>query len=397
MVYTDADSRPTGESQSCDVNPSITGVGMTTFAKSDDRNLQELLRVASERALTDSEIDPKEVDSIHVGNMAAKAFNNRAGIANTLASTIGTKGIAHRVENTSASGASAFLEGYDAVRSGRAETALVVGGEKMSAADTETSTEVISRITHKQEYNQGITLPSFAGLAADRYLEKYDACRRDLAEVAVKNHANAMANPYAHFNEQIRIDDVVESPVVASPLRLYDCCPVSDGAAAIILTANDEDDSIRITACEGAIGTHAVADRSDPLRIESVRTAGERAYTRAQISPDDIDLACIHDAFSILEWLELEELGFADSGEAWELTRKGYTDIGGDLPINPGGGLKARGHPLGATGVSQIIEIVWQLRRDLPGERTAIGSQRGLAVNVAGFGNNAICTILEAV
>ena len=397
MVYTDTDSESTAEFQSCNVNPSITGVGMTTFAKSDDRSLQELLRIASERALPGSAIDTKKVDSINVGNMAAKAFNSRAGVANALASTVGTKGIAHRVENTSASGASAFLDGYDAVRSGRSETALVVGGEKMSAVDTETSTEVISRITHKQEYNQGITLPSFAGLAANRYLDKYDACRRDLAEVAVKNHANALANPYAHFNKQIHIDDVVASPVVASPLRLYDCCPVSDGAAAIILTANDKDGSIQVTACEGAIGTHAVADRSDLLRIESVRTAGKRAYTCAQISPSDIDLACIHDAFSILEWIELEELGFADSGKAWELTRKGRTDIGGDLPVNPGGGLKARGHPLGATGISQIIEIVWQLRGDLPDERTVTDPQCGLAVNVAGFGNNAICTILEAV
>lgn len=380
--------------------PRISGVGMTTFRKADDRPLLELFGIAAERALSDAGVDPSSLDSVHVGNMAAEAFNARSGLANALVGSIGATGAAaHRIENTSATGASAVLDAVDAIRSGRARAALVVGGEKMSTADTATATEIISRITHDSEYEQGITLPSFAGLAADRYLQEYGADRRDLARVPVKSHANAAVNPYAQFNELIDVSDVVDSPAIASPLRLFDCCPTSDGAAAVVLTAASRADGgeppIRITACESAVGTHAVADRSDPLTIESVEMAGEQAYEAAGIGPNDLDVACIHDAFSILEWLEMEELGLADRGEAWTLTRDGVTDRDGEVPVNPGGGLKARGHPLGATGVSQVVELFWQLRGDLPEERAVGHPTRGLAVNVAGFGNNSVCTVLE--
>ncbi|WP_275542420.1 thiolase family protein [Halorubrum sp. Hd13] len=378
--------------------PAITGAGMTAFATADDRSLLDLLLVAAERALDDADRDPADVDSVHVGNMAAEAFNRRSGLANALVGGLGMTGVtARRVENTSASGASAFQSAVAAVASGRSERALAVGGEKMSAADTATATEIISRITHDREYEQGVTLPSFGGLAAAAYLRETDADRRDLARVAVKNHANAYANECAQFNKRIDVGDVLASPSVASPLRLYDCCPTSDGAAAVVVEAGAAatDDPVTVAACESATGTHAVADRTDPLEIESVRVAGERAYDAAGFGADAIDLACIHDAFTILEWLEMEELGLAPEGRAWERTRDGLTDLDGELPVNPGGGLKARGHPLGATGISQVIELVWQLRGDLPDERAVDGASRGLAVNVAGFGNNAVCTLLE--
>ena len=378
--------------------PAITGAGMTAFATADDRSLLELLLVAADRALDDADRDLAGVESVHVGNMAAEAFNHRSGLANALVGALGMTGVtARRIENTSASGASAFQSAVAAVASGRSERALAVGGEKMSAADTETATEIISRITHDREYEQGVTLPSFGGLAAAAYLRDADADRRDLARVAVKNHANACSNEYAQFGKRIDVEDVLASPSVASPLRLYDCCPTSDGAAAVVVEPEPgaTDDAVTVAACESATGTHAVADRADPLAIESVRTAGERAYDAAGFGADAVDLACIHDAFTILEWLEMEELGLAPAGRAWELTRDGRTDLDGELPVNPGGGLKARGHPLGATGISQVIELVWQLRGDLPDERAVDGAARGLAVNVAGFGNNAVCTLLE--
>ncbi|QLG64125.1 thiolase C-terminal domain-containing protein [Halorarum salinum] len=370
---------------------------MTPFAGRHDRSLRSLLEDAAERALADAALAPSAVDSIHVGNMAAEAFTGRSGLGNSLAGSIGAMGAsARRIENTSASGASAFLDGVAAVESGRAETALVVGGERMSAADTATATEIISRITHDREYRHGVTLPSFAGLAADRYLREYDATREDLARVAVKNHANAAANPYAQFTDPVEVDDVLSSPPIATPLRLYDCCPTGDGAAAVVIAADGRDgDAVEVAACRSAVGTHAVADRADPLLIESVRRAGERAYEGAGIGPDRVDVACIHDAFTILEWLEMEELGLAPAGEAWRLTREGRTAVGGDLPVNPGGGLKARGHPLGATGVSQLVELVWQLRGEAPAERSVEDPEYGLAVNVAGFGNNSVCTILR--
>lgn len=376
--------------------PAIAGVGMTRFQSADERSIGELLTAAAERALADADCDPSTVDSVHVGNMAAEAFNERSGLANALVGTLGMMGAAaRRIENTSASGASVFLDAYEAVATGRYDTALAVGGEKMSTADTSTSTEIISRITHDAEYEQGMTLPSFAGLATARYLHEFDADRRDLARVAVKNHANACKNEYAQFSKRIDVDDVIASPPVATPLRLYDCCPTSDGAAAVLITSEPTKRDVSVAACESAVGTHAVADRSNPLNIESVRLAGERSYDAAGFGPSEIDVACIHDAFTILEWLEMEELGFAAPGEAWNLTRDGTTDLDGELPINPGGGLKARGHPLGATGLSQIIELVWQLRGDVPAERAVSDPNRGLAVNVAGFGNNSVCTLLE--
>lgn len=390
------------ETASTGPKPIISGVGMTTFATADDRPLDELLCVASERALRDADLDSNSIDSVHVGNMAAEAFNKQSGLANQLVDNLALTGVAaNRVENTSASGASAFQAAISAIQTGRYETVLAVGGEKMSTVDTETSTEIISRISHSQEYKQGITLPSFAGLAADSYFRRHGATRKALAQVAVKNHANALSNEYAQFRKEIKIDDVLESPSIAEPLRLYDCCPTGDGAAAVVITAEGASRSegnttdVEVAACESATGTHAVADRPDLLEIKSVRDAGIAAFTVAGFGPKWVDVACIHDAFTILEWLEMEELGLATSGEAWQLTRDGVTAVDGKIPINPGGGLKARGHPLGATGLSQIIELVWQLRGDVPEQRMVDTPQRGLALNVAGFGNNSVCTLLK--
>lgn len=390
------------EAASAGRKPVICGVGMTTFSTADDRPLDELLRFASEQALRDADLDSSAIDSVHVGNMAAEAFNEQSGIANQLVGNLALTGVAaHRVENTSASGASAFQDAISAIQTGRYDTVLAVGGEKMSTVDTKTSTEIISRISHRREYEQGITLPSFAGLAADSYFRTHGATRDALAQVAVKNHANALSNEYAQFRKEIRIDDVLESPAIAEPLRLYDCCPTGDGAAAVVITAEGASTSecnttdVEVAACESATGTHAVADRPDLLEIKSVRDAGTAAFTVAGFSPESIDVACIHDAFTILEWLEMEELGLAASGEAWQLTQDGDTAVDGDIPVNPGGGLKARGHPLGATGLSQIIELVWQLRGDVPEQRMVAAPQRGLALNVAGFGNNSVCTLLE--
>mgnify|MGYP000468813629 CR=1 FL=1 len=374
----------------------VTGAGMTRFSGESEQPLIQLLETAALAALDDAGVSPEQLDLVVVANMAAEAFSGQSGLANILVGSLGAYGAsARRVENTSASGASAFESGVHALRSGSAATALVVGGEKMSSADTATATEIISRITHDREYEQGVTLPSFGGLAAAAYLDAYDADRTDLARISVKNHANAAENDYAQFRKRIDVEDVLDSPAVASPLRLYDCCPTSDGAAAVLITAEPTTDAVSVAACEGATGTHAVADRTDPLEIESVRLAGEYAYETAGFGAETIDVACIHDAFSILEWLEMEELGLAPEGEAWRLTRDGETALDGELPVNPGGGLKARGHPIGATGVSQLVEVVWQLRGEVADERSVEDPSVGLALNLAGFGNSAVCTLLS--
>ncbi|MFC3959170.1 thiolase C-terminal domain-containing protein [Halovivax cerinus] len=368
---------------------------MTPFESESGDGGVALAERAARRAIDDADVQPDSIDSVHVANMAAEAFEARTGIQNALCGALGIEGaVADRVENTSASGASAVLRGVDAIRTGRADRVLVVGVEIMSRSDRDDTTEIISRLVHDREYAQGVTLPSFAGLAADRYLDVYDADPDALAAVAVKNHRNALYNPFAQFQKRITREEARTSPPVAEPLRLYDCCPTSDGAAALVLDANEG--PVRVAGIAGATGTHAVAERSDPLEIASVADAGARAMTAAGVDHDEIDVACIHDAFTILELLELEELGFVDRGTAWRATLDGQTDLDGDLPVNPGGGLKARGHPLGATGISQLVELVWQLRGDVPGDRDPVANAEvGLALNVAGFGNNAICTIVE--
>ncbi|WP_121743307.1 thiolase C-terminal domain-containing protein [Natronorubrum halophilum] len=372
----------------------VTGVGMTRFESESSSAVLELAERAAWRALSDAAVEPKDVTSVHVGNMAAEAFAERTGIENALCGSLGVEGaIADRIENTSASGASAVLRAVHALEAGASSCALVVGVETMSSAETAVATELISRLVHDREYAQGVTLPSFAGLAADHYLRTYDVDPSALAQVAVKNHRNAAANPYAQFQRSITLETALNSPPVAEPLRLYDCCPMSDGAAALVLETTGDD--VRIAGITGATGTHAVAERPSPLEIESVERAGEQALSDAGITRDDVDVACIHDAFTILELLELEELGFYDRGDAWRATADGETSLDGQLPVNPGGGLKARGHPLGATGVSQVIELTWQLRGDAPEERRVADPETGLALNVAGFGNNAVCTILE--
>lgn len=380
----------------------VSGVGMTPFESDAERSLPDLAAAAAETALTDAAVDPADVDALHFGNALAEALDESAGLANALAAALGCDDAsADRIENTSATGASAFHRGVDRVESGNADVALVVGAEKMSAGDTRSVTEAISRLVHRREYAQGITLPSFGGLAAGAYLDRHDAPREALAAVAAKNHGNAVDNPVAQFRKSIDLEDALDSPVVAAPLRLYDCCPMSDGAAAVVLTGaagdgSDLREAPRVAGTASATGTHAVAERPDPLSIDSVETAGERVFDRAEIRPDDVDVACIHDAFTVLELIELEELGFYEPGTAWEATLDGDTALDGDLPVNPGGGLKARGHPLGATGLSQIVELVWQLRGDLPETRRVDGAETGFAINVAGFGNNSVCTVLRA-
>ena len=388
----------------------VAGVGMTPFESDSGRSLTDLAATAAEAALADAAVDPAAVDALHFGNALAEALDESAGLANALAAALGLDGAsADRVENTSATGASAFHRGVEGVESGATgsaeddgtDVALVVGAEKMSAGDTRSVTEAISRLVHRREYAQGITLPSFGGLAAGAYLDRHDAPRESLAAVASKNHGNAVDNPVAQFRKPIDVADALDSPVVAAPLRLYDCCPMSDGAAAAVLTRTAGDDpgprdAPRVAGIASETGTHAVAERPDPLSIDSVRTAGERVFDRAGVGPDDVDVACIHDAFTVLELIELEELGFYETGTAWEATLDGDTALDGDLPVNPGGGLKARGHPLGATGLSQIVELVWQLRGDLPETRRVDGAETGFAINVAGFGNNSVCTVLRA-
>jgi acetyl-CoA C-acetyltransferase len=257
------------------------------------------------------------------------------------------------------------------------------------------------------EYNMGLTLPSFGGMFARLYMERYGCTERDLALIAVKDHANGTLNKYAHVQTTCTIEAIADSETahvvnnyVAEPLRIYSTCPVSDGAAALVLVNMDspkaklfEKKPVRIAGVASATDTHCVHNRKDPLYLDAVRLAGEKAYAMAGLGPKDISFAELHDAFVVLELAISEELGLFERGKAYLAVREGATAINGRLPINPSGGLKAKGHPVGATGVSQIVELARQLRGEVEPGRQVKDPKYGMAVNFGGFGDNVVATI----
>lgn len=376
----------------------VIGCGVTKFGKH-DRSVVDLLAEASLKALEDSNTLEGDFDAVYVGNMASGEFEGRSGIANALVSELGLEpAFASKIENTSGSGGAAVLAGWMSVASGQSDLTLVAGGEKMTSVSTEEVTDIIATLTHPDEYKHGVTLLAFAGLQARYYLEKYKAPRESLAKVAVKNHHNATLNPTAQFQKTITVQDVLDSPVVADPLRLYDFCPITDGAAAIVLCPAERarkhaEDPVAISGIGGATDTHVVHERADPTVLKSVKRAAEKAYRMAGRDPRQVDVAELHDMSTLLEIIQSEDVGFFPKGTGWKAVEDGTTSLKGELPINTSGGLKAKGHPIGGTGVAQVVEVTNQLRGKC--DKRQVEAEVGLTCNVAGFGNNTVVTILE--
>ncbi len=378
----------------------IIGASMTQFGQRDGW-VRDLLTEAGEACLADAGVPRADVEHIYVANMASGEFEGQTGLMNALAHDMGLLGAyAERVDNTSGTGGAGVFEAWQSVASGASDCTLLVGGEKMTHRTTAESTDVIASLTHPVEYKHGATLPSFAGLTARHYLERFDAPRESLAEVAVKNHANGTLNPNAQFQREIDVETALDSPVIADPLRLYDFCPVTDGGAALLLCPADRaeeytDDFLRVTGVAGATDTHVVHEREDPTVMKGVVESGEQAFRMAGWDRDDVDIAELHDMFTILEFLQLEGLGFADQGTAWRMASEGTTARDGDLPVNTSGGLKSKGHPLGASGVAQVVELYRQIRGEAGARQ--VEADRGLACNVGGFGNCVVTTLVEGV
>lgn len=388
----------------------IVGVGHTKFGKWSGGTFTDMLCAAAVEALDDAGIKTGEghgIDQVFVASMGSGLVNRQSGVASALVDTLNLRpAMAETIENGPASGASAVKLGYMAIASGLCDAVLVVGGEMMRVISGWEGTDFVATMLHPEaEYDYGLTLPAFAGMFTRLCMEKYGITERDLAVVSVKNHEHAMHNPVAHIRLVPSLyaiaddeDANVINPYVADPLRVYHCCPVSDGAAAVLLCAMDSADRfikkpVKIAGIGQATDTHAVAEREVPTDLLAVRLAAQRAYKMAGLTPQDIDVAELHDAFQILEVVESEEVGFFERGQGHIAARNGETKVGGRIPINTSGGLKAKGHPLGATGVSQIVELVRQLRGEAAG-RQVEGAKAGLAVNFGGFGNNVVATIL---
>ncbi|PSQ52594.1 3-ketoacyl-CoA thiolase [Halobacteriales archaeon SW_8_65_20] len=376
----------------------IIGASMTQFGEREGW-VSDLLAEAALDCLDDTGVRAEALDHLYVSNMASGEFEGQTGVPNALAHDIGALGAyTQRVDQTSASGGAGIYAAWQSVASGASEMTLLVGGEKMTHRTTGETTDVIASLTHPHEYKHGVTLPSFAGLTARAYLDRYDAPREALAEVAVKNHHNGVDNPHAQFRKEIDRETALDSPLVADPLRLYDFCPITDGSAALLVCPVDvareyTDTYVRVAGVAGATDTHVVHERRDPTTMDAVVKSGERAFEQAGVTPDDIDVAELHDMFTILEFLQYEDLGFAEKGAAWEDTIDGVTARDGDLPVNTSGGLKSKGHPLGASGVAQGYEIYTQLIGDA-GPRQ-VDADTGVACNVGGFGNCVTTTVFE--
>jgi len=386
----------------------ISGAGMIPFERRDEDSLIDMLSMAGLKAMDDAGFGERPVDALYVGNMASGLFNHQVSVASAVVDRLNLlPAAADRIENGPASGGSAVKNGFLAVASGYADAVLVIGGEKMREVIGPRATDIVACMTHPQaEYIYGVTLPAMAGMFAQVYMEKYGVTPEHLAMVSIKNQDNGILNPYAHIQMKITMEGIlthpqahINNPVVADPLHLYDCCPVSDGAAAVLLTTQELAKElgrpiVEIAGVAQATDTHTLQERQDPTDLKAVTIASQKAFSMAGLEPSDIDVVELHDAFTILEIAESEHAGFFAKGEGAKAVEAGETQIGGSLPINTSGGLKARGHPVGATGVAQIVDLTWQLRGEA-GERQVEDAANGFSLNFGGFGNNVLAFVLR--
>ena len=389
----------------------IIGAGMIPFGRRDEDTLMDMLAYASLKALDDAGLGDKTVDAVYVGNMGAGMLQHQSAIASSLVDRLNLlPAAAEAIENGPASGGSAAKNGLLAVASGYYDYVLVVGGEKMREVTGWRATDFIATMTHPQaEYPYGITLPGMAGMFTRLYMEKYGVTREHLLAVSIKNQEMGGLNPYAHVEMPLDREGIYESPhavvnnpISADPLHLYDLCPVSDGAAALVLCPLEmakklTKPPVLIAGFGQATDTHTLQEREDPTNLKAVSLAAQKAFEMAKLKPSDIHIAELHDAFTILEIAESEHVGFFKKGQGGKAAAAGKTRLGGQIPINVSGGLKARGHPVGATGVAQIVDIMFQLRHELPKDRQVKKAQNGLTVNFGGFGNNVLAFVLRRV
>ena len=377
----------------------IIGVSQTKFGELWDKSFRDLIVEAGLTAVDDANIEGEDLGAMYVGNMSAGLFVQQEHIASLIADHAGLTPIpCARIEAACASGGLALRNGIMAVASGYHDIVISAGVEKMT--DVVDPTPAIATASDQEwEAQQGVTFPSLYAMMAKRHMYEYGTTREQLAMVSVINHKNGAKNPLAQFPMEISVDAVLNSSMVADPLRLLDCSPVSDGAAAAILCPAEDakkytDTPIYVKASAQASGTIALHDRKDLTTIDSTVHASRNAYKMAGLGPKDIDLVEVHDCFSINGLLAVEDLGFVEKGKGGIAIEEGMTELDGKIPVNPSGGLKARGHPLGATGIAQAAEIVWQLRGEA-GKRQVDGAQIGMTHNIGGTGGTAAVHIFS--
>jgi len=378
----------------------VVGIGMDKWGELWEKDLRDLYVEAALLAIDDAGVD--HVDSMYVGCMTSGLFNAQEHLGSIMADYLGMNPIpATRIESACASGGIAVRMGFMEVAGGFSDIVLAGGVEKMTDISGDGATFALATACDQEwEAYNGVTFPGLYAMMARAHMHKYGTTREQLAMVAVKNHANGYHNPNAQYRMKITVKDVINSVKVAEPLNILDCSPITDGAAAVILTTVENARKlgkpiVRIIGSGQATSTIALHSRSDLAGMDATRFAAEKAYKMAGKTPKDIDLAEVHDCFTIAELIVMEELGFVEKGKSGPAVEAGETAIGGRIPINTSGGLKSKGHPVGATGVAQVVALVEQFRCE-KGECQVEGAKVGLAQNMGGSGGSCVVTILEA-
>ncbi|MFX1474603.1 MAG: thiolase domain-containing protein [Promethearchaeota archaeon] len=379
------------------INVSVVGAGQTKFGRHPEYDLRELFSIAALGAIDEAGIAPEDVEAAFIGNLSSDRFNDQCHIAPMMVDFAGMKGIpATKCEAACASSATALRAAILALESGLYDIVLAAGVEKMSDLPTPGVIETLAKAADNTfEATPGITFPGIFAVLAVAHMHKYGTTREQLAAVAVKNHANAVHNPLAQYQKEITLEKALSSRMVAWPLGLFDCSPISDGAAAVILVRTKDarkytDAPVKIIASTQASDTMNLCDRDSLSTLYAAKTAAQKAYKQAKLEPRDIDFAEVHDCFTIAEIIATEDLGFFKPGQGGPAVEQGLTRIGAEKTINTSGGLKAKGHPVGATGISQLRELYLQLRNEA-GKRQVPDADVGLAHNVGGTG--ASCAI----
>lgn len=380
------------------MNINVIGTATTQFGELWSISPRTLAREAITQALAEASKRPDQIDALFVGNMLADLLGNQANIGSFFSEELGHFVPAFHIEGACASGGLALHTAVNSVLAGQYKTVMVLGIEKMTDCNQDDITSGLMAAGSDEERLAGATFPGIYALMAREYMEKYNVSEELLASVAVKNHYHGSFNPKAQFQRPITIADVMKSTKIADPLKLLDCSPVSDGAAAVIITSEKISGNVQpisLIASEVATDTLALSDRESFTSLKAVVTASQKAYAKAGITPADIDVAEIHDCFSIAEVIATEDLGFAKRGQAAKDIADGKMTLSqGKIITNPSGGLKACGHPVGATGIKQIVEIVEQLRGNA-GKRQVQDAKIGLTHNVGGSGTIAAIHILK--
>ncbi len=383
----------------------VIGVGLTKFGELWDKSFRQLIAEAGSKAILDAKIEGKDIDAMYVGSMSSGRFVDQEHIGALVAEVSGFSSLhipSTRVEGACASGGLAVREGYLSIASGMNDVVVVGGIEKMNDVGGGEATEILATASDQEwEAFFGMTFPGIYAMIATRHMHEYGTTREELAQVAVKNHANGALNPCAQYQTPVSLESVLKSTIVAYPLGLMDCSPVSDGAASIVLCAAEKakkftDKPVKIIGSGQASDTLALHGRRDICTLDATVHAAKMAYKQAGISAQDIDFAEVHDCFTIAEICAIEDLGFVEKGKGGQAITNHITTLDGQIPVNTSGGLKAKGHPVGATGVAQVVELALQLRGEA-GKRQVKDAKRGLAHNVGGSGATCVVHIMEAM